>query len=204
MVTLGDTRFWRLRGRGSMTEVLVLCTANVCRSPMAAALLTDRLRERQAGARVRSAGSLTDGQPADPAAIRTLAARRLDISGHRSRLVRAGDLASADLILAMDRSCLRHAVVLAPAVWPRAFTLKELIRRGRAARNRAPAESLRDWLDRMHQGRARADLLGGNPDDDVADPAGGPQRGYDRTAAVLSSLLDELVAICWPEMISSV
>jgi protein-tyrosine phosphatase len=182
-----------------MTEVLVLCAANVCRSPMAQALLADRLRGLPAVARVRSAGSLTAGEPADPAAVRAVAARRLDITAHRSRRVCADDMARADLILAVDRSCLRHAVVLAPEAWPRAFTLKELIRRGRAVGSRAPAESVRDWLDRVHRGRARADLLGDRPDDDVADPTGGPQRGYDRTAAVLSLLVDELVAMCWPE-----
>lgn len=177
----------------------MLCTANVCRSPMAQALLTDRLRGQPAAARVRSAGSLTAGQPADPAAIRAMAARRLDITEHRSRIVRADDVINADLILAMDRSCLRQAVVLAPVAWPRAFTLKELVRRGHAAGRPTSAESLRDWLHRTHEGRARAELLGGCPDDDVADPTGGPQRGYDRTAALLSSLADELVAICWPE-----
>lgn len=182
-----------------MTEVLLLCTANVCRSPMAQALLTDRLRGQPATALVRSAGSLTAGQPADPAAIRAMAARKLDITAHRSRIVCAEDVINADLILALDRSCLRHAVVLAPVAWPRAFTLKELIRRGQAAGRPAPAESLGDWLDRTHKGRARAEFLGGRPDDDVADPTGGPQRGYDRAAALLSSLVDELVAICWPE-----
>jgi protein-tyrosine phosphatase len=181
-----------------MTEVLVLCTANVCRSPMAAALLTERLRKRPAAVRVRSAGSLAAGQPADPAAVRAMAALRLDIAGHRSRVVGADDVIRADLIVAMDRSCLRHAVVLAPCAWPRAFTLKELIRRAQAGGGPAAASRLRDWLDRLHQGRARAELLGGHPDDDVADPTGGPQRGYDRTAALLSSLVDELVAICWP------
>jgi len=182
-----------------MAEVLVLCAANVCRSPMAAALLADRLRGRPAAATVRSAGSLTAGRPADPAAVRAMAARRLDISAHRSRVAGAGDVTGADLILAMDRSCLRQAVVLAPVSWPRAFTLKELIRRGQAVGRPAPREPLCAWLQRAQQGRARAELLGGCPEDDVADPAGGPQRAYDRTAALLSSLVAELVALCWPE-----
>jgi hypothetical protein len=41
-------------------------------------------------------------------------------------------------------------------------------------------------------------LLGDNDEDDVADPVGGPQRGYTETAAILSGLLDQLVGLCWP------
>lgn len=181
----------------------MLCTANVCRSPMAQVLLASRLHGLQPAVSVRSAGLLTAGLPADPAAVRAVAAHRLDLTGHRSHRMCSGDLAAANLILAIDRDCLRHAVVLVPAAWPRAFTLKELIRRGRAAGQRAPAEPLGDWLARAHQGRARAGLLGGCPDDDVADPTGGPQRGYDRTAAELSSLVGELVALCWPVPVSA-
>ncbi len=186
-----------------MTELLLLCTANVCRSPMAEALLVRRLRGTAAAVSVRSAGLLTAGQPADPAAVRAMAARCLDIASHRSRRVGAADIARADLIVAMDRNCLRHAAVLVPAAWPRAFTLREVVRRGLAAGIRPSAEPVRDWLDRAQRGRTRAELLGGRADDDITDPAGGPQRGYDRTAAVLSSLVDELVAVCWPDVARS-
>ena len=41
--------------------IVVLCTANVCRSVMAAALLARRLSELGVAAHVRSAGMLRDG-----------------------------------------------------------------------------------------------------------------------------------------------
>jgi protein-tyrosine phosphatase len=181
----------------SGSEVLVLCTANVCRSPMAEALLADRLAALGSGASVRSGGMLEDGQPPCPEAIAAMAGYGLDIGAHRSHRVTARDLEHADLTLAMAREHVRHAVVTAPAVWPRAFTLRELVRRGAVIGPRPPGESLGDWLTRAHDGRQRAELLGDSAKDDVADPIGGPQSWYTETAATLSELLDHLVDLCW-------
>jgi protein-tyrosine phosphatase len=182
----------------SGSEVLVVCTANVCRSPMAEALLTDRLAALGSAATVRSGGMLGDGEPSRPEAMAAMVSYGLDIALHRSRQVAAEDLERADLILAMAREHVRYAVVTAPTVWPRAFTLKELVRRGAAIGHRRPGVSLAGWLARVHEGRERMALLGDNDDDDVADPVGGPQRGYTETAAILSGLLDQLIDLCWP------
>jgi protein-tyrosine phosphatase len=181
----------------SPPEVLILCTANLCRSPMAQALLTDRLGALGRAATVRSGGMLGDGEPPRPEAITAMAGYGLDIASHRSRRVTAGDLERADLTLALARENLRYAVVMAPAIWPRAFTICELVRRGQAIGRRLPGESLAGWLARAHAGRERAALLGDSADDDVADPTGGPQRGYTETAAILSRLADQLVRLCW-------
>jgi protein-tyrosine phosphatase len=181
----------------SSSEVLVLCTANVCRSPMAQALLTDRLAALGQAVTVRSGGMLGDGEPPRPEAIAAMASYGLDITAHRSRRVTTDDLEQADLTLAMARENLRYAVVTAPAIWPRAFTISELVRRGQAIGPRLPGESLADWLARAHAGRQRAALLGDSPDDDVADPTGGPQRGYAKTAVILSGLADQLVRLGW-------
>jgi protein-tyrosine phosphatase len=181
----------------SGSQVLILCTANVCRSPMAEALLTDRLAVVGSDATVRSGGMLGDGEAPHREAIAVMAGYGLDIGAHRSRRVTEEDLEAADLTLAMARENLRYAVVTAPAVWPRAFTLRELVRRGGAAGRRGPGESLAAWLARAHHGRERAALLGDSPADDVADPAGGPPAGYAAAATVLSGLLDQLVGLCW-------
>jgi protein-tyrosine phosphatase len=178
----------------SPPEVLILCTANVCRSPMAEALLADRLAALGTAATVRSGGC--DARLC-PEAITAMAGYRLDIASHRSRRVTADDLERADLTLAMARENLRYAVVTAPAIWPRVFTISELVRRGEAIGRRPPGESLAGWLARAHAGRERAALLGDSGDDDVADPTGGPQRGYTETAAILSQLLDRLADLGW-------
>src|SRR5260370_20398071 len=102
--------------------IVVLCTANVCRSPMAAALLARRLSGLGVAAPVRSAGMLRSGDPPLPEVLSGLAWYGIDITGHRSRVARAAALAPASLVLAMARDNLRYAVVTEPGARPRPFT----------------------------------------------------------------------------------
>lgn len=180
-----------------MMNIIVLCTANVCRSVIARELLNRRLADRKVRARVRSAGMLDSGEPAAPEVVRVLGAVGIDASAHRSRRMTDADLRSADLVLAMAREHLRYAVVLSPEIWPRAFTLKEIIRRAQAAGPRAAGQSMPDYLAGMHRTRRRIDLLGDDAADDVTDPAGGPSEGIVAMAAQLDALLDQLVALAW-------
>jgi protein-tyrosine phosphatase len=127
-----------------------------------------------------------------------MAARGRDVAGHRSRAAGPGDLAGADLILGMAREHVRQAVVLLPAAWPRAFTLREFLRRGHEIGARAPGEPLANWLAQAASGRDRRDLLGVGPsDEDVADPVGGPLRAYRASADLLDRLTADLADLCW-------
>jgi protein-tyrosine phosphatase len=179
------------------TEVLLLCTANQCRSVLAQALLTARLGVAAPAVTVRSAGLLASGQPPPAEVIAILAELGCAVPGHRSRLVSASDLAQADLVLGMAREHVRHAVVLFPDAWPRTFTLRELLRRGGQLGPRLAGQPLAGWLARAHHGRDRASLLGAAAEDDVADPTGGPAAGYAATAAVLDELTGQLTQLCW-------
>lgn len=185
-----------------MTEILVLCTANQCRSVMAESLLRHRLAAARVPASVRSAGMLGDGSPPPPQVISALAGYGLDAAAYSGRALREGDLAGSDLVLAMAREHLRYAVVALPAAWPRAFTLKELVRRGQQIGPRPAGEPLAGWLGRVHAGRERSALLGDSPDDDVADPTGGAAQDYLAAAAELDRLLARLVQLAWPQLIT--
>jgi protein-tyrosine phosphatase len=165
---------------------------------MAAALLSAQLTARRAGVAVCSAGIAGTGQPPLPEVIEVMAARGLDVARQRSRAVTPADLAGADLILGMSREHVRHAIVLLPRAWPRAFTLRELARRGQQAGARDADEPIGGWLARAASCRNRRDLLGASPADDIADPTGGPRHGYDATASVLDELTHELADLCWP------
>ena len=177
--------------------VLMLCTGNACRSPIAAALLSRRLAGPGETVTVRSAGTASQGCPPPAEVVSVMAGYGIDLASHRSRMVTSSELADADLVLGMAREHVRHAVVTVPDAWPRAFTLRELVRQGERAGPRLASEPLPSWVARAHDGRQRAHLLGNSPDDDVADPMGGPPQVYAATAAVLDTLVGRLADLCW-------
>ncbi len=86
-------------------RVLLVCTGNICRSPLAAALLTKALRDRDLNdMEVSSAGTgAWDGAPASEGAYLVALERGLDLSGHRARLLTRELVEESDLILTMAR-----------------------------------------------------------------------------------------------------
>jgi protein-tyrosine phosphatase len=83
-------------------HILIVCTGNICRSPMAEGLLRAKLPP---GREVSSAGlSALVGYPADPLAIEVMQDHGFDISAHRARQVVLPMLTHVDLILTLDRS----------------------------------------------------------------------------------------------------
>ncbi|MEW5985850.1 MAG: low molecular weight protein arginine phosphatase [Chloroflexota bacterium] len=94
-----------------MPHVIFVCTANICRSPVAEAVLRQRFQERGLESwTVGSAGTWAEeGRPASTYSVQVAAARGLDISDHRARLVTREMLAQADLVLCMTEG---HAEAL--------------------------------------------------------------------------------------------
>lgn len=85
-------------------DVLIVCHANICRSPMAEALLCADARVRGAGIHVHSAGlAAVDGNRADGVVSDMLMRRGIDVSGHRSRRLTIDMIRAAQLVLVMEQ-----------------------------------------------------------------------------------------------------
>ena len=180
--------------------MLFLCTGNICRSPMAEGLFRHHLAARGYDARVHSAGLLRDGDRASAHGVDVLGELNIDLSEHRSRRMGQEMLREADLILGMARRHIREAAVLVPECWPRAFTLKELVRRGNYIGRRLEDQPLDEWLAEAHQGRTHSDLLGESEDDDVFDPYGMSRPVYEETAKEIDELVRRLADLAFPRV----
>jgi len=101
-------------------KILFVCTGNTCRSPMAQGLFRKNLAEKlhsrldefdKLGYKVDSAGIVNtlSGQPTVEA-INACAARGVDITGHRSRMITEQLLSESDLIFVMSHSHRDHVI----------------------------------------------------------------------------------------------
>ena len=167
-------------------RILVVCTANVCRSPMAATLLTAACGEHGIAVRIDSAGLNAVRLGADPIAVGLMADRGLDMSNHTPRQIVLADVVEADLVVAMTREHVRSLVTDHRSPLARTFTLKELARRIRE-RPGVPIAGLGG-------DRAPADLLGRSALDDIDDPFGRQIRHYEVCVTDLERSVDALVS----------
>jgi protein-tyrosine-phosphatase len=146
-------------------RVIVVCTGNICRSPMAAGLLAHHLAGDLGSAiEVSSAGTnALQGYPAQDHAIEIMARIGVDISGHRARQLTRALALSADLILAMEMAHL----------W--------FIQRWEEIQQ----EKLRLLLEFDPKAKSRQ----------VTDPYGGPLSGYQRCLETLQPAVAGIVHV---------
>lgn len=198
-----------LRGRagGEQLRILMVCTGNICRSPMAEVLLREQVND--ARIRVSSAGTraLIDkpmtadaqdlaiefGAPADEA------------RAHRARWLVEPIAEDADLILTMAREHRTGAVELAPRLLRQTFTIREFARLAQGltheqitqaadAAGGSPRARLAAVTALVTQQRGQAAPVPPQ-DDDVIDPYRRSRATYEESAAQLVPAVDEVARV---------
>jgi protein-tyrosine phosphatase len=182
-----------------MAQFLVVCTGNICRSPMAEALLRSALQRRlgDAAPAVASVGTIArDGAPAMPEAVKAGAELGVDVSGHSARRLRPEDIRDADLIVGMAAEHLEDVQALVPEAESRTFTLKELVRLLEDTGPRPVDATASDGGLAVAVADAHRRRMGSPiPDeDDVMDPLGLSFHGYRVVASELEDLCERLAS----------
>jgi low molecular weight protein-tyrosine phosphatase len=178
-------------------HLLFVCTANICRSPIAAELTRRKIR---AAARhdarqvmVSSAGVRGhEGAGMDPRAVtalRVLGARPAPDFSARALTV---PLAGADLVLTAQRAHRAAVVALHPRAHRSAFTIVEFARLvEHVAAARLPAGDVVRRARVLVQEAARLrGLIPPTAADDIADPYGEPLEAYLTCAKTIEAALD--------------
>lgn len=161
--------------RQQKLAVLMVCMGNICRSPMAEAVLRAKLARAGLASvvAVDSAGThgFHRGAPADPRAVVRAGLRGYQLAGLKSRPLLAADFSRFDLLLAMDRDNLA------------------------ALRDRcAPAEQHRLGLLLLHAAQSES---GGNAAatcDEVPDPYYGSAAGFDLALDLIEPACEGLLS----------
>lgn len=104
-------------------KILIVCTANVCRSPMAERLL--RRHVSHTDIEVTSAGvAAVQGRPMDPVSADILATHGIDDDApHEARQVSSALLRRSDLVLVMEHGHSAAIFRIAPEVSGKVFLL---------------------------------------------------------------------------------
>ena len=182
-------------GAPAGVSVLVVCAANICRSPVGERLLASRLDG--SGVTVASAGtSALVGRPVDPVMAELLRDAGLPAEPFAARQVRADLVRSAALVLTMTREQRAVVVATAPAAVRRTLLLTEAADLAEAVAAAGwPAEVAPEPAARL---AALPSLAGrhrvpGGSGDDVPDPYRRPAGTYAECFALIEGAVDRLV-----------
>lgn len=120
-----DSKLFKMNAQRRFHIVLV-CTGNICRSPMAEGILRDSLSPKALSlATVSSAGTGAMARlPASEHSVTVCAEQGIDIASHRSRPLSRYLIEESDLVLGMEECHSTGALSLAPELADRIHVLE--------------------------------------------------------------------------------
>ncbi len=177
-----------------MGSVLVVCTGNICRSPLGEGFLRRALTARLGDATpdVGSAGTFGwEGSGATAESVEAGAERGLDVSEHVARPLVPPLVNDAVLVVTMTAEHRDEVVAMVPSAAARTFTLKELARLAEALPAPGTPADLESRVAAAASLRSRG--FEGNPfDEDVTDPLGSPLDTYRAIAWEIETYTDRM------------
>lgn len=175
-------------------NVLVVCAANLVRSPVGeAALRAGADRHGFSSFHVSSGGiSAAPGGPPPPELLEVVRFFFLDLSEHRSRVVTRDDVRRHDLVLAMTEEQRAAVQSLLPAATPRVFTVKEFVRlTADLPTLRAHDGDIGAWVQAAHRARPRTPAP--PQPEDVEDAYGRSMARYRACVKEIVGLMDRVI-----------
>ncbi len=176
-------------------DIMVVCTANICRSPMGEAFLRAALAAQGSSLSVTSAGFLEDGRRVDPLSVQGVRNFGVDISGHRSARMTLHQLEAAKVILCMTTEHRRRVAGFRTTFYAKTFTLHEFVERSLRLDVATRAQGFDRWLPMLRGERTGRELLLDDDRISVADPYGEGAAAHEATARLLSDLCRQIAEI---------
>jgi protein-tyrosine-phosphatase len=177
----------RAYARDGVFEVVLICTGNRVRSPIAEAFLRHLLADLPV--QLRSLGTLELGEaPPLPEALEAAAALGFDISGHRACAIHGHDLSGADLVIGFEQRHAATAVVEGGALRERTFLLTELVELLAGSRLQPFGEPVERARKAVAEAHARRTELGARTAVELADPLGQDRSFYRNTVERVKEL----------------
>ncbi|MDF1678698.1 MAG: low molecular weight phosphotyrosine protein phosphatase [Legionellaceae bacterium] len=142
-------------------HVLIICVGNICRSPIAEALLHNLVSANYPDVSVSSAGlGALVGHPADPISQELMQLRGIDLSGHVARQLSPELVFESELILTMSTEQVKQVELRYPGACGRVhrigkwegYDISDPFRRPRAAFEQALIlieQGINEWYRRL-------------------------------------------------------
>jgi protein-tyrosine phosphatase len=182
-------------------SILVVCTGNVCRSPLAEQLLRGRLAGAGVDVIVRSAGTDALVGHSMPAEAKALSVRYGGVpDDHVGVQLTERLVDGADLVLAASREHRAAVASVLPKAARRSYTLREFARIAQYLEqdpdgfaSLVTASSPHDVIGAVSANRGIAAPPGAASDDDVVDPWGRDSDVYEASGRVIDAAVTAIV-----------